>query len=368
MSRVFISHSSRDRAIVEEQIIRPLTEAGIVTWYAKDDIRTAEEWERSIVRGLIECEWFLLVMSRSAAESRWVRSEVHWAFDERQGRIIPVMIEECEPIAFHLMMRQIQCIDFRADTVSATRQVVALLDPRHSGRPTSQELTAPRLLRLEEEKELDKRQLESLALVLQSLNRWMDDHWADECEPDLSGEETQYERTQRSYSQEESEYADLLLKFKQKYGELYDPLGPPREQSAKQFPNQALVKSTPEYREAMEVLRRAASKEYRFTGDWETGGDEALERIARACRLAGRSHEPEAAALLEKLRRFEAHVGRFDIEDDRYYSREIGEPVRKAAENALVEQARGTRENLPVQAGQPASKKHSWWKFLNRRI
>jgi hypothetical protein len=124
MPRVFISHSTLDRAIVEERIIQPLTANGIATWYAKQDIRTAEEWERSILQGLKECDWFLVVMSRSSAESRWVRSEVHWACDERQQHIVPVLIEDCDPDKFHIMLRQIQSIDLRANTSSAVARLL----------------------------------------------------------------------------------------------------------------------------------------------------------------------------------------------------------------------------------------------------
>src|SRR5438046_1433154 len=91
MSQVFISHSSHNRAFVERELLPLLKSNGIGTWYSRDDIRTAEDWERSILRGLRECDWFLLVMSPQAAHSRWVRDEVHWAMDERPEHVIPLL-------------------------------------------------------------------------------------------------------------------------------------------------------------------------------------------------------------------------------------------------------------------------------------
>ena len=83
MSRVFISHSSRDRDLVEREVIEPLRRHDIETWYSKDDIETAADWEKSICQGLNDCEWFLVVLTPRAVESRWVKIEVDWALDER---------------------------------------------------------------------------------------------------------------------------------------------------------------------------------------------------------------------------------------------------------------------------------------------
>ena len=73
MPKVFISHSTRDRDFVEREIIALLSTHGIETWYCKDDIRTADEWERTIFKGLESCEWFLLAMS--AARGRFGMGE-----------------------------------------------------------------------------------------------------------------------------------------------------------------------------------------------------------------------------------------------------------------------------------------------------
>jgi len=124
-TRVFISYSTKDRDFVEKEIIALLKEHNIGTWYSKDNIVTAEDWERSIVQGLKKCEWFLLVMSPNSASSRWVRSELAWALANREGKIIPVMIEKCDYIDFNLRLNTIQHVDFTNPDNEARRKLLA---------------------------------------------------------------------------------------------------------------------------------------------------------------------------------------------------------------------------------------------------
>jgi len=48
--------------------------------------------------------------------------------EERQGRVTPVLVEDCNWQDLHLMMRGIQCIDFRTDPNDAQRRLLALWD------------------------------------------------------------------------------------------------------------------------------------------------------------------------------------------------------------------------------------------------
>jgi len=116
MPKVFISHSTHDRVFVEQRIISLLERHGIETWYSKDDIQTAADWHRSVVKALSTCDWFLVAMSPHSAESEWVQDEVLWAFENRPNRIVPVLIEECDPISFHLRMPRIEYVDFRGSS------------------------------------------------------------------------------------------------------------------------------------------------------------------------------------------------------------------------------------------------------------
>jgi serine/threonine protein kinase len=127
--RVFVSHSTRDREFVEREVISHLERHGIRTWYSKVAIQTAAEWETSIRRGLDSCDWFLIVLSPRSATSEWVKDELHWAIDKRPNRIIPVLIEDCEPRDFHIRMARIQYVDFRRPSPENREQLMRLFAP-----------------------------------------------------------------------------------------------------------------------------------------------------------------------------------------------------------------------------------------------
>lgn len=115
MTRCFISHSTEDRKFVEEELLGIFEALGLDPWYSKADIRAAEDWEHSIKKGLESSEWFCVVLSPRSQGSEWVKDEVHWAFSHRGGRIIPILIEECDPNAFHVRLPRVQHIDYARD-------------------------------------------------------------------------------------------------------------------------------------------------------------------------------------------------------------------------------------------------------------
>jgi hypothetical protein len=125
MPNVFISYSTLDCDFVEEEIVSLLRRNGITTWHARRDVQTAEDWEKSIRRALSECEWFLVVVSKNAISSDWVRSEVDWAMHNRPQRLIPVVKDECDPGSLHLKLRLIQHIDFARDPEIARTELLS---------------------------------------------------------------------------------------------------------------------------------------------------------------------------------------------------------------------------------------------------
>ena len=121
MTRVFISHATKDREFVEKEIIPLLQRHGIQIWYSKDDIYTAADWEQAIRQGLESCDWFLVVLTPKSVTSPWVQAEVHWGIEERKNRFVPVLAEDCGVAQIHLMIRTIQFVDFRQASGEAQR-------------------------------------------------------------------------------------------------------------------------------------------------------------------------------------------------------------------------------------------------------
>jgi serine/threonine protein kinase len=124
-SRIFISHAEADRERVEREVIRALESHGFRTWYCREDVRSASLWERAILDALESSDWFLVVMSPASMQSEWVKDEVHWAIDHRPGRILPVMINRCDPAGFHIRLRRLQIIDLN-DRRGSERMLSAL--------------------------------------------------------------------------------------------------------------------------------------------------------------------------------------------------------------------------------------------------
>jgi TIR domain len=141
--KVFISHSTYDREFVESELIPALASHGVDSWYSKQDIQGASEWAQRIVTGLQECDWFLVVMSRRSSESQWVRDEVHWAMDHRWERIVPVLLDDCDPMQLHLRLRRVQYIDFRRDRKRAKEELVRIWEPATADTKESRRVNKP---------------------------------------------------------------------------------------------------------------------------------------------------------------------------------------------------------------------------------
>jgi hypothetical protein len=87
------------------------------------------------------CDWFLVIMSPRSVGSEWVLAEVHWAMENRTGRVIPVLLEDCDRAEFHLWIPRLQYIDFRQDRASARESLISVI--RDEGGPQSKKETPP---------------------------------------------------------------------------------------------------------------------------------------------------------------------------------------------------------------------------------
>jgi hypothetical protein len=128
MTSLFISHASSDREFVEDELVGLLRALGFDPWYAEEDVPSADEWERTIHKGLETSKWFVLVMSRAAAGSPWVRAEVGWAVKRRLHYLLPIIIEDVAPEELNLMLASIQHADYRGNKRKTGRErLISLL-------------------------------------------------------------------------------------------------------------------------------------------------------------------------------------------------------------------------------------------------
>lgn len=125
--QIFVSYSTHDVSFVESDLVPAVRATDFVPWYSLDSIRAADRWERSILQALEASEQFLVVMSPNAIKSEWVRIEVHWATEHRLGRIIPIMIADCDPWQLHMRLGNIQYIDYREHPNEALDKLITAL-------------------------------------------------------------------------------------------------------------------------------------------------------------------------------------------------------------------------------------------------
>jgi hypothetical protein len=128
MTSVFVSHSSLDYDLVGNRIVEPLQSRGLEVWYSRDSIHAAEEWEKRIRQALTGCEWFLVALSANSVRSEWVRAEVDWALEHRLGRLVPVLIDDCDPQECNLRLRTLQYIDLRRNDLQSQAALLRVWD------------------------------------------------------------------------------------------------------------------------------------------------------------------------------------------------------------------------------------------------
>jgi hypothetical protein len=127
MKTVFISHSTRDSDFARRTLKPYLEGHGFKAWMSEQDIPTTVDWERKIRRALTEAQWYVVVLSPDAVSSDWVQAEVHWALEKRKGRVVPILIRDCDPGDLHLKLLRLQYIDFRTDPNTGMRHLLDIL-------------------------------------------------------------------------------------------------------------------------------------------------------------------------------------------------------------------------------------------------
>lgn len=120
---VFVSHASHDREIVERRLLPVLRQAGLTIWYSRHDLQSATHFQSRIREALEKCEWFLVALSPHSVASRWVQAEVALAMDRLPDRVVPVVIDSCDPSQCRLQLKLYQHIDLIHHSEDAYRKL-----------------------------------------------------------------------------------------------------------------------------------------------------------------------------------------------------------------------------------------------------
>lgn len=105
---VFASYAHKDGRLVFPEL-RALHEKGLRIWY-DEGIDPGNDWPEEIARALQRASFFIVFISRSAVESRNVRSEINFALNEAKP-LLAIHIEDTKrPPGLALRIGDIQAI------------------------------------------------------------------------------------------------------------------------------------------------------------------------------------------------------------------------------------------------------------------
>lgn len=99
MASIFISYSTKDKAIVE-RIYQDLSKADVEVWLDEREIKVGDDIRQKIEQGIKNFDFFGIVLSKSSVQSAWVQNELSAAYvkemESKKVTILPIKIEECD--------------------------------------------------------------------------------------------------------------------------------------------------------------------------------------------------------------------------------------------------------------------------------
>jgi TIR domain-containing protein len=123
---IFISHTAVDDEFIKREILPITNSLYLASHFANYSTSGSELYRQAISRSLGRCAWFLIVISPASILSKWVQFEVSWARENRKRkRIIPILIEPCDPSKLHPKLSKMKIIDYLIDPLVAGQQIRA---------------------------------------------------------------------------------------------------------------------------------------------------------------------------------------------------------------------------------------------------
>ncbi|WP_270739387.1 toll/interleukin-1 receptor domain-containing protein [Massilioclostridium coli] len=126
--KLFISHSSQDKGYAN-LLYADLKDAGCIPWLDQWDILGGQSIPTEIEKGIDNSDFLLILLSKNSVTSSWVRAEWESSIwdenQDKQVRVIPILIEECTIPRF---LKTKKYIDFRQDYGSAFRELLYTID------------------------------------------------------------------------------------------------------------------------------------------------------------------------------------------------------------------------------------------------
>lgn len=102
MATIFLSYQKRDRALAE-RMAAALKREGLSVWW-DDDLTPRESWDRKIEREIAVAEHVLVLWTRNAVESDWVKIEANYARNCTPSKLVQARFDHSNvPMAFSMI-------------------------------------------------------------------------------------------------------------------------------------------------------------------------------------------------------------------------------------------------------------------------
>lgn len=125
--QVFVGHAHED-AELAHRLASDLEDRGLRVWIAPDSIKPGEKWVEAINRGLDESGIFVLLLTKIAPKSSWVRSETNVAIElEHKGKMDFIALQ-VEPTDVPPLWGAYQRISFQGEYESGLSALLARLE------------------------------------------------------------------------------------------------------------------------------------------------------------------------------------------------------------------------------------------------
>src|SRR5215203_1601652 len=134
-NEVFLSFSANNGRFASK-LTGVLRSHGVPVWYSNTNIGGAQDWSDQITEALERCDWFAVVLSPQAEQSRWLKREVIYALgmDRYADRIIPVLYRPCNLSKITFALKTIQHVDFRANHKQGFRDLLGIWGLGYNGK------------------------------------------------------------------------------------------------------------------------------------------------------------------------------------------------------------------------------------------
>ena len=124
----FLSHSHYNDSFADK-LADMLARHAIDVWYSPRKLFGGALWHDEIGKALAErCDWFLVVLSPSAVNSKWVKHELVYALNNppfQNGKITPLLARTCEWRKLSFTLGNFQFVDFRKSFETGCRELLA---------------------------------------------------------------------------------------------------------------------------------------------------------------------------------------------------------------------------------------------------